>query len=101
MICAFCGKQFVLAHGGCVCRHMPFCSDRCRNSHKQGLTFKPRKSLSEWSREADECNLDYGNYRALIAQGKTFEQLKATAHLRQIPAHATRPLHGFQGGNRL
>ena len=34
------------------------------------------KTLDDWLREADACGLDYGTYRALIAQGKTFEQLK-------------------------
>lgn len=42
----------------------------------------PKKSLAEWAREADECNMDYGNYRAQIAAGKTFEELKATASQR-------------------
>ena len=38
------------------------------------------KSLEDWIREASECNMDYGNYRAQIEHfGKTFEQLKAQA----------------------
>lgn len=46
------------------------------------------KTLEDWVREARECNLDYGNYRALIAAGKTFEELKATAGTRTAGEHA-------------
>ncbi|MBR3499709.1 MAG: hypothetical protein IKO05_12115 [Selenomonadaceae bacterium] len=42
-------------------------------------------------REARECNLDYGNYRALIAAGKTYEELKATADTRTAVKHAHKP----------
>lgn len=48
---------------------------------------KPVKTLSEWCREADDCNLDYGTYRALIASGKTFEQLKAERRNPQPHSH--------------
>lgn len=50
---------------------------------------KPVKTLSDWSREAAECNMDYGNYRAQVEVfGKTFEELKATAASRSTTAHA-------------
>ena len=54
---------------------------------------KPVKTLEDWAREADECNLDYGTYRALIAAGRTFEQLKAQADRRnpQTHSHCRRP----------
>ena len=48
---------------------------------------KPVKTLDDWAREADECNLDYGTYRALIAAGKTFEQLKACRRSPQTHSH--------------
>ena len=51
----------------------------------------PQKSLSDWCREANECNLDYGTYRALIAQGKTFDELKSLADNRGYHAHARAP----------
>lgn len=33
------------------------------------------KPLSEWEAEANDCHLDYGNYRAAINRGKTYEEL--------------------------
>ena len=48
-----------------------------------------KKTLSEWAREAEECNLDYGTYRAMIAQGRTYEELKANAKYRHRPAHSS------------
>ena len=50
---------------------------------------QPVKTINDWAREAAECNLDYGNYRALIAAGKTYEELKASAVSRPITAHAS------------
>ena len=44
------------------------------------FTRKPveGKSFADWCREANECGMDYGNYRAQIEVfGKTFEELKA------------------------
>lgn len=38
------------------------------------------KPMDEWIREASECGLDYGTYRTLIEQGKTFEQVKAAGY---------------------
>ena len=55
-------------------------------------TPKPQgKSLADWCREADECNLDYGTYRGLIEQGHTFDELKAQNRPFQI--HARRTTH--------
>ena len=78
--CPQCGKEFVPNP------NQKFCSSRCQDRHCKG---RPRpakesagKTLDDWVREADECNLDYGNYRALIELGKTYEELKATAHTR-------------------
>lgn len=33
------------------------------------------KPLSEWEAEANDCRLDYGNYRSKINSGKTYEEL--------------------------
>ena len=92
MKCSFCGKDFVFSRGGCVMNGKPFCSDKCRTRFKKGLFhLRPvhdNKSLSDWVREARECNLDYGTYRALRNLGKSFEELKATAANRQMPTHA-------------
>ncbi len=38
------------------------------------------KKLSEWAREAQACDLDYGTYRALIESGKTLEEIKTAEH---------------------
>lgn len=59
----------------------------------------PQKSLAEWCREAAECGLDYGNYRALINMGKTFEELKAQAESRGNYAHSHR--HSVKGGTQI
>ena len=48
------------------------------NKGKKPELHSETKSLDDWIREAAECNLDYGNYRAQIELfGKTFEELKA------------------------
>ncbi|MBR1806274.1 MAG: hypothetical protein IJ774_07815 [Selenomonadaceae bacterium] len=53
---------------------------------------KPVKTFADWAREADECNFDYGTYRALIAAGRTFEQLKAERRSPQTHSHCRRYL---------
>lgn len=76
-ICLHCGKLFV-AHDS----HTLFCSRECYDQYRRKKKFKAQvkdKSLAEWQREAQECNLDYGTYRGLIAAGKSFEELKAQA----------------------
>lgn len=89
MECKFCGRELKPdpKHP-----HQKYCSEKCRNRFVQGLFhLHPGyvdKSLSDWVREAAECNLDYGAYRALRNLGKSFEELKATAANRQMPTHA-------------
>ena len=51
-------------------------------------TGQPVKSLPDYCREAAECGLDYGTYRGLLAQGKTFDELKANANNNYTAAHA-------------
>ena len=49
----------------------------------------PVKTFADWTREAADCNMDYGTYRAQIEVfGKTYEQLKATADSRIKAAHS-------------
>lgn len=90
-ICDSCGKKFVTSS-----KKKRYCSSECLyNCSKPQCESppmskpKPRtKTLADWCREANECNLDYGNYRALIESGKTFDELKANADSRQLPAHS-------------
>jgi len=57
-----------------------------------------KRTLADWEREAADCNMDYGTYRAQIEVfGKTYEELKATADRRQVPKHA----HGHRGIGHL
>lgn len=97
--CAHCGKVFS-PRNSC----QKYCSEECRDQaysqlqkverqkpkkpQKPKLEVAPKKTLADWCREANECNLDYGNYRALIESGKTFGELKANADSRQLPAHS-------------
>ena len=76
MKCRYCNKEI---RG----ERRSFCDDFCRNAY--GLKSK---TLSDWVREADECNLDYGTYRALRESGKSFDELKAQAEQRPINAHS-------------
>ena len=86
MKCPQCGKEFIP-----VSAHQKFCCYACGDRYRHGRPKpKPKskgKSLDDWAREAAECNLDYGTYRALIQQGKSFDELKATADSRHPPAH--------------
>lgn len=89
MECKFCGREL---KPDAKHPNQKYCSEKCRNRFVKGLFhLRPGyvdKSLADWVREAAECNLDYGTYRALRNAGKTFEELKATAANRQMPAHA-------------
>ena len=95
--CVVCGKEF---HAG-----QPFakyCSDECRKLARQQLlesvtkqTFEvdgfnnfckslPKNPLlDKHIKEADACGLSYGQYKAQLRLGKTFEELKAQ-HDRRI-----------------
>lgn len=93
--CPVCGEKFYGSRG------RKYCSEKCRKkrprSEKIVKVVKPvKKSLEEWIREARECNLDYGTYRALINTGKTFDELKALASRRIVQAHA----HAHKGGSK-
>lgn len=108
--CAYCGKEFIPNEHSQI-----YCSSKCRQrrmNHNKALRTKsfsakaksllmrnptkPKKSSTEWEREAAECNMDYGTYRTMIeCCGKTFEELFATKDSRTpIQAHAN---HGNIG----
>jgi len=92
LTCKTCGKKFTDVYNA------KYCSKKCRDEAikkeqaKQAMakaTGEKVKTLSDWTREARECNMDYGQYRAQIEVfGKTFEELKATADARAMPLHA-------------
>ena len=110
--CAFCGQSFTSTH-----YEQQYCSVECVRkaaAHKLRLErinraanettaraiakVNHKRTLADWQREAAECNMDYGNYRAQIEVfGKTYEELKATADRRQMPNHA----HGHKGVGHL
>lgn len=93
MRCEECGKEFTTRNST-----QRFCSAQCSgNYHRPKSTAKlqPKlsskarsKSLDDWCKEAAECNLDYGNYRALIESGKTFDELKTRADSQGVSGHS-------------
>ena len=110
--CSKCGEKFTTEHHNAktcpacrqkqleaILRHEQTKRQLVELTHRKCAKAegKPVKSLDDWAREARECNLDYGTYRALLAQGKTFDELKAQAQSRHTPAHA----HSHKGGNWL
>lgn len=97
MKCERCGKDFEARDN-----REKYCSEECRkkaaseqvkqcDARRQAKKLTDKKfarkpkTLADWCREANECNLDYGTYRALITSGKTFEELKSRCV--QIHAH--------------
>ena len=96
-ICELCGKKFMTNYP-----RKKTCSAECsraldgRRCRKSIIADrvaeaenKLTKTLSDWTREARECNMTYGQYRAQIEVfGKTYEELKATADTRATMAHA-------------
>lgn len=91
MECKFCGREFEPDP-----KHpwKKYCSEKCGKAYRNRIAREAYrkevevKTLADWAREAAECNLDYGTYRALRNLSKTFEELKASADNRQSPAHA-------------
>lgn len=99
--CEKCGSEFIIARVSTesMC---PKC--RIEEAQKKALAAqrkaiiaqkvakaekKPTKTLADWSREAAECNLDYGTYRGLVEHfGKTYEEIRAQYADRTTAAHA-------------
>lgn len=108
--CEQCHKKFIT-----LVKQRKYCSDKCSRAAQRArdrelvkqswlelavaaAENKPVKTLSDWSREARECNLDYGQYRAQIEVfGKTYEELKATAASRSTTVHA----HASKGSHKV
>lgn len=71
--CKHCGKKFVPRNA-----NQRFCCKSCgktfRATHRS--KSKPVKTLEQWQVEAAACGLSYGKYRAALASGKSFEELK-------------------------
>ena len=74
-----------------------YCSKECREAaeaeQRERLTKKPKhvSQINEMARQAAECNLDYGTYRAYLNMGKTYEELKALAPIRNPQVHQHTP----------
>ena len=95
--CVHCGKLFTPVFKG-----TSFCSRLCYRLYIEkkkaeakeildGASHGQGGRLDDLAKLAAECNLDYGMYRGLIAAGKTHDELKAQAPLRNPPNH-NRPL---------
>ena len=89
--CLNCGREYLTDDAG-----DSFCSTRCSLEYHGQVERKHSKNrsdrqLSEIVREARECNLDYGAYRAYLNMGKTFEELKELAPLRNPQVHQRTP----------
>ena len=85
--CLNCGREY-LTDDAEVC----FCSTRCSLEYhglvpREHSKNRSGRQLSDIVREARECNLDYGTYRAYLNMGKTFEELKLLAPVRNPPVH--------------
>ena len=77
--CQECGRMFKSEYNEKFCSRK--CQEKVRNSELMTIamnkaTGQKVKTLADWCREADECNLDYGTYRGLIQSGRTHEELK-------------------------
>ena len=89
--CLNCGREYRTDDAG-----DPFCSTRCSLEY-HGLVPREHnknrsgRQLSDVVREARECNLDYGTYRAYLNMGKTFEEVKLLAPIRNPQVHQRTP----------
>lgn len=93
-----CGEEFLTENRNKICpdcKHARWLLQQEREEAKRLAQIKVDKAagkyvktLDDWTREAFECNLDYGTYRALIAAGRTFAELKAQADARHPQTHS-------------
>lgn len=106
-ICEHCNREFKP-----VSTSSRFCSAECMKKHNARLqeeklaqrraeavnqVTRREKTMADWLREADECNLDYGTYRTQIEQfGKTYEELKAQAENRPLNTCPGNRIHNFR-----
>lgn len=85
-VCMDCGEEFLTENRNKICpdcKHARWLIQQEREEAKRLAQIKADKAagmyvktLDDWTREAFECNLDYGTYRALIAAGRTFAGLR-------------------------
>lgn len=74
IVCDNCGHPFTPRNA-----NQRFCCKSCADHHSLNHTpcrCEPVKSLEQWQNEAAACGLSYGKYRAALASGKSFEELK-------------------------
>lgn len=76
-ICKCCGTKFLATSDSQI-----YCSEYCRLVMREDYTPvikspAEKSNLDKLVDEADACGLSYGQYKAQIAMGKTFEELKA------------------------
>ena len=76
-LCLCCGKPFVAKLHTQI-----FCSKECRKNNRNPCNDdfpkiqKATSNLDKVIEMADACGLSYGQYKAQLAMGKTFEELK-------------------------
>ena len=75
-ICKCCGTKFLATSDSQI-----YCSDECKLIMREDDTPvvkspAEKSNLDKLVDEADACGLSYGNYKAQLAMGKTFEELK-------------------------
>lgn len=93
-VCRNCGNEFKPDNSGKIfcCRecYVEYCSAK-KAAAKKPAAKNDGKTLGQWVREAKECGLDYGTYRAYLNMGKTYEELKAKheRELRETSSGAT------------
>ena len=88
-VCRNCGNEFKPDNSKQI-----FCCRECYDEYcraKKPAAKNDGKTLGQWVREATECGLDYGTYRAYLNMGKTYEELKAKheRELRETSSEAT------------
>ena len=76
--CCHCGKSFWIDSHYSLSRRT--CSIECRRNRSKvrkvpAIPLK-RKTFDDYIREAYECGLSYGKYKAQLHLGKTYEELK-------------------------
>ncbi len=79
--CVICGKDFIAPSDSdkdCCCTYCELVKDWRHLHPPEERLKKPekKKTLTDWQKEAHQCGMSYGIYRAQIERfGKTFEEL--------------------------
>lgn len=75
--CILCEAEYETRNAGS--RYCPACREYIQTGKPALWEDKPPKTgknLDDWIAEAAACGLSYGNYRAALSFGKTFDELK-------------------------